>query len=151
MATILEFQKRLEKVANRAAIEKILFDEIKRYKNVFLNQQKKQLNEGEDNEGDLFGVYTEATENWPRNYTPRKPKVAGEPYNFQDTGGLFDGMELLIDGAQAQFWSTDSKTPELVVKYDNLFGLQDDNLKEVITKIIYPAFMLQIRKQLLLE
>ena len=151
MATLLEFQKRFAKLANREALELILFGEIKRYENVFLNLQKKQLNEGEDNEGDIFGTYTEATEHWPRNYTPRKPKIAGQPYNFQDTGGLFDGMELLVDGKQAQFWSKDEKTPFLVQQYDGLFGLQDDNLKEVIRKVIFPAFMIQLRKILQLQ
>ena len=151
MANLAEFQKRFAKIASRESLELILFVEIKRYENIFVNLQQKQLGEGEDNEGDVFGFYTEATENWPRTDTPRKPKKAGDPYNFQDTGGLFDGMELLVDGKEAQFWSTDGKTPELIVKYKNLFGLQDDNLKEVISKIIYPAFMLQIRKILLLE
>lgn len=146
----MEFQGRFAKLVNREALELILFVEIKRYENVFLNLQKKQLGEGEDNEGNIFGTYTEATENWPRNYTPRKPKVAGRPYNFQDTGGLFDGMELLVDGKQAQFWSKDEKTPFLVQQYDGLFGLQEDNLKEVIRNIVLPAFLLQIRKHLLL-
>ncbi len=151
MANLAEFQKRFAKIASRESLELILFVEIKRYENIFVSLQQKQLDKGEDNEGDVFGVYSEATENWERNYTPRKPKEAGQPYNFQDTGGLFDGMELLVDGTQAQFWSKDEKTPFLVDEYTNLFGLQDDNLKEVISKVIYPAFMLQIRKILLLE
>ncbi len=148
MATIVQFQKNLQKLLNRDALELILFEEIKRYENVFINLQKKQLNQGESNDGELFGTYKLSTQNWARNYTPKKPKIAGQPYNFEDTGDLFKGMELRTDGKSAEFWSTDSKTDELIVKYDGLFGLRDDNLKEVISKVILPAFMIQIRQVL---
>lgn len=148
MATLVQFQKNLRKLLNRNALELILFEEIKRYENVFINLQKKQLNEGESNDGSLFGVYKLSTQNWARNYTPKKPKIAGEPYNFEDMGDLFDGMELRTDGKIAEIYSTDGKTDELIVKYKGLFGLQEENLKEVISRVIYPAFMIQIRQVL---
>ena len=148
MATIAQFSQRLSRIANREALELILFVEIKRYENIFVRLQKEQLNKGEDNEGDLFGTYTEATQKIAALERPRKPKVAGQPYNFEYTGGLFDGMELRVSENQAYFFSTDSKTEELIGKYDGLFGLQPENLKEVISNVIAPAFILQIRKEL---
>lgn len=148
MATIAQFSQRLSRIANKESLELILFVEIKRYENVFINLNKKQLSQGEDNEGVLFGTYSQATEEIAKSENPRKPKKAGQPFNFEYTGGLFDGFELLVDGTQAQFWSKDKKTEELILKYDGLFGLQPDNLKEVISKVIAPAFILQIRKEL---
>ena len=151
MANLYQLQENIQKIANRVELETVIFDEINRYKNVFINLNKKQLSEGESSEGDLFGVYSKATEEIAKTENPRKPKVAGDPYNFEYTGGLFDGFQLIVKDNQAQFWSTDSKTEELVVEYEGLFGLQDDNLKEVISKVIYPAFMIQIRKRLQID
>ncbi len=148
MASLIQFQQKLARLNNIKYLEELVFNEIRRYENVFLNLNKKQLSEGESNEGDIFGEYSQASEDIAKLTNPRKPKIAGQPFNFENTGGLFDGMELHVDGTQAQFWSTDSKTPELVVKYDGLFGLQPDNLKEVIQRVILPAFLIQIRKEL---
>lgn len=148
MGNLIQLQKNFQKLANKKYLEELLFTEIKRYENIFVNLQKKQLSSGEDNEGDLFGTYTHATEEIARLENPRKPKTAGEPYNFEYTGGLFDGMELQFRDNEAFFWSTDNKTKELVVKYDGLFGLQEDNLRKVIQQIIAPAVILQIRKTL---
>ena len=148
MANLQEFQTNLKKVNSYASLEIILFVEIKRFENVFINLNKSQLSEGKSATGQLFGTYSQLTEDIAKTENPRKPKIAGEPYNFEYTGGLFDGFELLVDGTQAQFWSKDSKTPFLETKYKDLFGLQDDNLKEVIFKVILPAFQLQIRKVL---
>lgn len=151
MATLFQFQERLARINNKAALELILFVEIKRYENVFVNLNKKQLSEGEDNQGKIFGEYSQATEDIAKTENPRKPKIAGQPFNFEYTGGLFDGMELRVDGTQAQFWSTDGKTEKLFLKYDGLFGLQPDNLKTVIKQVILPAFILQIRRELKLN
>lgn len=151
MGNLYQFQKNLQKLDDSKTLELILFVEIKRYENIFINLNKKQLSEGESATGGLFGTYSQATEEIAKTENPRKPKIAGQPFNFEYTGGLFDGFELLVDGTQAQFWSTDSKTPFLVTEYKDLFGLQDENLKEVITKVIYPAFMIQIRKVLQID
>lgn len=151
MATVIEFQKRLAKIADRKAIEKILFDSIRSTEKIALSLQKQQLGDGRDNEDKEIGVYSEATENWPRDYQPRKPKIAGQPYNFEDTGGFFDNMKLVFGDGEVSFWSTDSKTPLLADTYGNIFGLDDTNLRNYIQNSIYPLLMLQIRKTLLLE
>lgn len=151
MATIQGFSERLSKLNNIDTLELILFVEIKRYENIFINLNKEQLSKGESATGDLFGTYSKATEEIAKLENPRKPKIAGQPYNYEYTGGLFDGFELLVDEHNTQFWSNDEKTPFLVVKYKDLFGLQDDNLQKVISKVILPAFLLQIRKVLQID
>jgi hypothetical protein len=148
MATIAQFQQKLSRIANKKALELILFVEIKRYENIFVKIQKEQLSKGESNTGDIFGTYTEATESIARLENPRKPKIAGQPYNFEYTGGLFDDMVLDVFEDRASFFSNDSKTEELMQKYKGLFGLQEDNLRKIIREVIAPAFILQIRKEL---
>ena len=148
MATIAEFQQRLSRIASKKSLELILFTEIKRHEKIFVRYNKEQLSKGENNEGEIIGTYTEATEEMAADDNPRQPKIAGQPYNFEYTGGLFDGFELRVFEDNAYFFSTDSKTPELVSQYKGLFGLQEDNLREIIKTVIIPAFVFQIRKEL---
>lgn len=144
MASIVQFRKNIAKISNQKYLEKALFDEIKRYENIFVNQQKQQLNEGVSFKGKIFGVYKP----FERENTPRQPKIPGTPYNFEDTGGFFDNMTLEVFEDRAEFWSTDSKTPLLVTKYKDLFGLEPERFSEIFNRVIYPAFMLEIRKKL---
>ena len=51
MANLFQFQKRLQKLADQKAIELILFVEIKRFENIFINLQNDQLSRGETNTG----------------------------------------------------------------------------------------------------
>lgn len=148
MATLKEYQSRLTRLTNPKALELTLFIEIKRHEKLFIEAQKRQLERGLDNEGVEIGVYSEATEEISKSQNPIKPKIAGQPYNFQYYGDFFEGFVLNVDGTKAEFYSKDGKTEELIGRYDNLFGLQTDNLREIITGVILPAFLLQIRKEL---
>lgn len=148
MNKITNLIQNLERVSNENYLVLAVFEQIKRYENLFVRKQKEQLSKGEDSLGDLFGTYTQATEDIAKTESPRKPKKAGQPYNFEYTGGLFDGMQLIVNKDSALFYSTDSKTPELIAKYDGLFGLQEDNLKEIIQRAILPSLVLELRKQI---
>lgn len=148
MATIAQFQQRLSRIANKSVLEIILFIEIKRYENIFIRLNKEQLSDGEDNQGKILGTYKKSTEKIAKTENPRQPKIAGQPFNFEYTGGLFDGFELRVFEKEAYFYSTDGKTDLLIGKYKGLFGLQEDNLKKVISTVILPAFILSIRKEL---
>lgn len=148
MASISTFRQRLKAISKDQVIFDILFAEIKRYENIFLNLNKKSLGKGESSTGEIFGTYSQLTEQIASQENPRKPKRAGELYNFEYTGGLFDGMELVFGNNEVLFTSTDSKTAFLRVKYPDLFGIQDEDKKEVIQKVILPAFINQIRLKL---
>ena len=152
MATLIQFQQRLQKLISTNKLEQILFEEIRRFENVFVNLQKQQLSDGEDIFEKIVGTYSFATEQIARGENPRKPKIAGQPFNFEYTGGFFDGMYLEItSGKEAVFKSKDEKYPLLRAKYKNIFGLQEDNLRKVIKQVILPAFLLQVRKELKLN
>lgn len=148
MATIVQFRRNLRRIANAKYLELALFTEIKRFENLFLRAQKEQLNEGVSYKGKVFGEYSFATEQIAKERNTRKPKIAGEPFNFEDTGGFFDGMTLEVFEDRAEFWSTDSKTPLLVTKYKDLFGLDPERFAQIFNRVIYPAFMLELRKQM---
>ncbi len=148
MATIIQVEERLRPLTNRETLELFLFVEIKRFENLFLKAQKEQLNDGENNKGGVIGTYSFATEQIAKNENPRKPKNAGEAFNFEYHGDFFDGMYLDVFEDRAEFWSRDDKTKKLTVKYNDLFGLQPDRLMELVRRVILPALQLQFRKHL---
>jgi len=156
MATFQQFQKRIQKLTNRKVLELNLFIEIKRFENLFIKFQKEQLLEGETRTGDDItgeygSTYKPVTENYyAKIYEPKsgKDKITGQKYNMSWDGDFVKGLELIVDEDSATFWSTDSKTETLTLAYDDLFGLQPDKLKELISRVIYPAFMNSIREDL---
>ena len=150
MATLIEFQKKLQPLTNRKVLEEMLFLAIKETKNVAESLQKQQLGEGRSNEDEIIGTYARSTE---LEYIfggrqSRKPKIEGEPYNFEDTGGFIDGITTIFEKDQVSFWSTDEKTPLLVSKYDNLLGLDDYNLSKYVLNSVFPIFENNFLKRL---
>lgn len=148
MATIQQFSQRFTRIASSKALNLILFVEIKKAEKHFIEAQKLQLSFGKNNKDEIIGTYSQATENMSRGVATKKPKIAGEPFNFEYYGDFFDDMVLDVFTDKASFYSEDSKTEELIKKYEGLFGLTDDNLKEVIQTYIVPAFQKQIRTEL---
>lgn len=150
MANLQEFQTRLKKLNNRQELYAIAFKIVKQTQKIAISLQKQQLSEGQDNEGNIIGTYSRATEleSLFGDNKPRTSKEEGQPYNFEWSGGLFDNMFLLFGDDEVSFWSKDSKTPELVEKYDNLLGLDDYNLPNYIRNSILPLLQLEARKVL---
>lgn len=68
--------------------------------------QENQLAKGKDSSGSVVGVYSWTTEVYyakdPQN-KPRKPKVKGEPYNFEWSGELFDSMNIKVNTPSSEF------------------------------------------------
>jgi len=151
MATAVQLRARLEPLRDRETVYGLFLDVVKSFEAYLIDLNQIRLEEGQDIFGDLIGRYSRATEleslfgEGPR---PIQPKREGEPYNFQWTGGLFDGMYIDIFPDRAQFTSRDSKTPELIAKYGDMFGLQPQDLEESLREKLYPGFMKLIRNQL---
>lgn len=162
MANLAEFQKRFAKIASREELEKILFEQIKKYRDEALAFNKDKLSKGIDTTGGVLhgdgpytGYYKPYTEWVSKNFDPkpRKPKRTGERYNMEWTGTLFDEMELLFPNASEAVFHSGAETLDKLIKvgFKDILGFTDEDLKTYISTYIYPAFMLQIRKILLLE
>lgn len=149
--TVAQLRKRLEPLVNRDVVYGIFFESVRAFEEYLIDFNKIRLEDGEDVFGNITGTYSRATElealfgEGPR---PIKPKVEGEPYNFQWTGGLFDGMKIEVFGDRAEYDSTDPKTQELLQKYGQILGIQEQDLAEAIRDKLYPDFINRFRKRL---
>jgi hypothetical protein len=149
MANLLQFRQNLAKISNRKDVYEEVFRAIKFLETYLLDLQKEQLSAGVDNEGVEIGTYSRLTETIARQSNPIKPKRAGDPYNFEWTGGFFQGMRLDVGKQEAVFTSSDSKTPMLTVKYPGLLGLTQDHLNQALEDRIIPEFLKAWKEKLL--
>lgn len=150
MANLVQFRQRLKRINNPKYLELVVFTNIKKLESIFIKAQKEQLNKGEDSKGQVFGTYSPATERIAKDENTRKPKKAGEPYNFEYYGDFFDSMVLDVFENSASFFSDDPKTEELIKRYKGLFGLQPETLYEIIRSKILPAYLIELRQELLI-
>ena len=100
-----------------------------------------QLGLGLDSKGKIIGRYSKATEGYaadPEN-RPRQPKIAGEPYNFEWTGGTFDEMFLTFDSKDTYtLFSYDAKATFLKDTYGDIFDFTEAHNDRINYEIIAP-------------
>ena len=106
--------------------------------------QEKQLSEGKDSSGNIVGRYSWATDvyyaNNPQN-KPRQPKTAGQPYNFEWSGELFDSMNIKVNTVENGFdvFSVTGKDKFLEKQFNSeLTKLTKENNDWVNENIITP-------------
>ena len=150
MATILQQQKKLEKLSPKVTIENI-FQALKHAEKLVLDINKSQLSDGDNSLGDNVGTYHPDTQAYyDADSINRVTKSSGDPYNFDWSGSFFDGFELSVQGIEATISSTGvgSGGKKKFLTTNNLFGLQEDNLKTIIKEEILP-FMHKIARETL--
>lgn len=155
MATIPQIRKKISLIDPKR-LEELVFEIIKQHEKTLVSLNKQQLSDGRDTNERLLGTYSRATEidalyrsqGIREGIPPRKPKIEGEPYNFEDTGDFFDHFFLKVNNREAVFGSTGEATDELLRKFPDIFGLDQYNLTNVIHNTLKPRLIEQVRKQL---
>lgn len=140
------FQEQLSKSKKLTPIrlKNDLFKFIRSIEKDLLDLEKKRLSkDSEDIFGNPIGFYSEATE-----ILSGGKKKAGDPFSGLDTGDWFKGFYMQEVSGVLRFSSTDPKNsiilsdgPDNTWLSDELFGLSDKDLKEVITSRLLPFFI----------
>lgn len=137
------FQEQLKRAKNlqQNKLQKDLFKFIKSIEKLLLEKNKAQLNEdSKDIFGKPIGFYSQATE-----IITGGKKAKGQPFDAFETGDFLKGFYMQEVSGVLRFGSTDSKTQTILNSKDwlsdELFGLSDENLKEVITEKLLPFFI----------
>lgn len=144
------FKEQLKKANSLTAskIETDLFKFLKSIEPELLQKEKDRLfNESKDIFGQPIGFYSYATE-----VLSKGKKKKGEPFTSFDTGDFFKGFYMQEVSGVIRFGSKDSKT-NTILNSDNwlsneIFGLSDIDLKEIISQRLLPFLIENTRKKL---
>lgn len=156
MATLIEQLEKSKRLTSQE-VSNALFNFIKSIQEKFVELNKEQLNkESQDVFGNPLGYYSRATEWITTNQAllgqRTDIKKEGDPFTMKDTGDFLKGFYIDIRNEVIYFGSKDEKTP-LILQNENLlstdlFGLQDDNLRELIEKDLLPFVIKHYRDEL---
>lgn len=144
------FQQQLKKAKNlqQNKLKDDLFKFIRSIEVEILEKNKSQLkDDSKDIFGKPIGFYSQATE-----VMTGGRKAKGQPFDAFETGDFLKGFYMQEVSGVLRFGSKDEKT-QTILKSDNwlsdqLFGLSDKNLKEVIEKRLLPFFIDNARNKL---
>ena len=147
------FQQQLAKAKKLKpkSLEINLYKFIRSIEKDFLDLEKKRLSvDHKDIFGNPIGFYSENTE-----IISGGRKKAGDPFTGLDSGDWFKGFYMQEVNGVLRFSSKDPKNsiilsdgPDNTWLSDELFGLTDKELKEVITSRLLPFFIQNARKML---
>ncbi len=144
------FQQQLErsKSISPEILSRELFAFIKSVSEYMVELNKAQINkDSQDIYGKAIGFYSKATD-----MLTNGQKEWGTPFTGKDTGNWLDKFYVTVLDDVFFFGSTDPKTDDILSSphwlSHSLFGLTDENLKDVIDTKIKPFVMNYNRKQL---
>lgn len=145
MATFQEQLKR-SKNLNEKKLSRDLFNFIRTIEPEIVKLNVDQINkDSKDIFGNPIGFYSYWTE-----VLTNGRKKQGEPFDGDDTGKWLKSFYLDVQGEAFRIFATDPKTHIILDSdywlSDDLFGLSDKNLKELIKNRLTPFFIKNIRK-----
>ena len=128
-------------------LRKILTDNEDKVMDILRNFQ---LAKGKNSKGEIIGRYSAQTALYATiDPEPITDKVPGAPYNFQWTGGLFDGMKLFFEDTKSySLFSADEKAIFLEKQYGDIFTLTKQHNERVNQEILRPEMYDEIIKRL---
>ena len=130
MASIRQVYENVSKVNFATTIT----DTIVQEKNEFLDQQREQLMDGLDSEGNKISP-SYASDSYAVLKNKMNPFAGlGNP-DLYKTGSWQEGLQLnILSKKQYEFKSTDSKDSKLNAKYKKAKGLNSESIGEVVNK-----------------
>lgn len=147
MATLYE-QLQKAKTMKPKNIERDLYRFIRSIKEQILDMNREQIEiDSQDIHGKAIGFYSYATE-----LISGGTKKQGDPFTGKDTGDFFDGFYLQEVSGVLRIGSSDPKTSLILSSdhwlSDDLFGLTDENLQELISTRLVPFLIENSRNKL---
>lgn len=145
MASIHQFQKKAAQIKPNQ-VRNDLFNFIRSIeKELAAYNQATIFEESESVPGKPIGFYSRATE-----LITGGEKKAGDPYTLKDSGDFLEGIFAKVQGTTIFFDTSDPKKKEVLKNLltDDIFGLQDDDLKRAIDTRMLPFLLKYYRKKL---
>ena len=154
MSTLVQVRQRLKPLRTKARVYKIALQISKRFEAYLIDLNQIQLSRGVGIFGESLGTYAEATESFAEGENTRQSKTAGDNYNFEWTGALFDGMYIRFTSQHFEIFSRGATTPLVIDKFSDIFGeqvllgLTKESLSEYVNDKLIPEMQNEICRQL---
>ncbi|WP_438423261.1 hypothetical protein [Aquimarina macrocephali] len=145
MATFLQAQQK----AKRQTPQKIkseLFRFIRTLEKELADVNVNRLHDySQDVDGNPIGFYSPGTES-----ITNGRKKEGQPFDLKDTGEFLESLFSEVRNDSIFFDTKDEKKKEVLINLlsKDIFGLTDEDLREVIDSKISPFFLKYLRKNL---
>lgn len=140
----LQFSKKLKKA--RAGLNQEVAKIILKFEKeiVDLVREKQIFQDGEDQDGVIFGVYKESVQRPLEHSNSRGyPKIRGTQMNLFDTGSLYKSFTTDYGSFILEVFPTDDKADDLAKRFgDNIFFMNVKNQKTVNFDIIAPQLQI---------
>lgn len=113
-----------------------------------------QLSQGKNIFGEVIGTYSKWTEEIASTEDTRQPKIAGENYNFEWTGELFDKMYVKLRRDRLEIFSKAPHAELVEATYSTLFGesaifgLTEESLEDFAQNKLIPELQIWVRETL---
>lgn len=144
--TISDYMERLIRVQSQLGNEVDDIINSKEEQILNLNREDQLFDKGIDVNGSLLGTYKNTWNGSGKGF----PKNAGDPFNFYNTGSLFNNFSLLSQGNENKVFinNSDNKVGLLSKQYGDFVGLTEENKHKLNYEIIYPELMAFIKQYL---
>lgn len=145
MATLIEQYERARKLTPQKIVEDV-FKFIKSIEKELVAYNVATLHQdSEDVDGNPIGFYSTATE-----LITDGRKKAGEPFDLLESGDFLESIYTKLQKDSILFDASDPKKKEVVrnLLTNDVFGLQDADLKKVIETRVTPFYQRYLHKGL---
>jgi hypothetical protein len=113
-----------------------------------LNREGQLFAEGVGVDGNIVGVYSFASELLSQGVSGKGfPKRAGDPFNFYNTGEMYNSFSLKIE-SDGFVIKADTSDIEDTIGDKQIIGLTNESKAELVEKII-PLLVKEVKKQIL--
>jgi hypothetical protein len=124
MTKLEQLSQNLQNLQRKDRFYEITLRVAKEFEAYLIDLNQIQLSRGRDIFGESLGEYSAATQIIAERENPIRPKIEGQPYNFEWEGNFFAGMAIKFTSEYLEFTSTAQLADFILDKYSNLFGEQ---------------------------
>lgn len=141
---VLDYKNKL----NSISVQSILKDAVNRHSFQIIQLNQIELDQGKNYLGQIVGKYAKSTELISKTENPRQPKKAGQPYNFEYTGALFDKMFIKYDGKVIIINSNGlgDNAKQLFLEINKALGFTKESSDMINWDILLPELQLKVKQ-----
>lgn len=116
-----------------------------------LNREGQLFADGVGVDGQIVGTYSFMTQQFSENISGKGfPKIAGNPYNFYNTGEMYNSFSIRVekDGFVINADTSELESSGIIENKEEIIGLTDESIEKLVKEIL-PELAKEVTKQIL--